>query len=273
MIFRILIVVVDDKLAAHIRGEGDRIIPKEWLTKGYFQERGASLTASAFVISENSQALYNEIVKLRQKADGIILIYQKETSPQVKFYARSCFVRTLEKGGNFSNMLARNISITLREFAAFSKYFDAMKYQQLCLLPFDIFRAHEFNVLCNLLATGDKHFISMLPNIFSEFKRRQQPKRTGRSPKIYYVDDTQLFFIYGPEKHSRVEVAEPPHSSYCALNSDFRYGRRYDPERHFNVSLETDKSVFTRNFTGCHGQAQGPAATTHFNIFPNGFVA
>ena len=182
MIFRILIVVVDNDLASFINRGKERIIPVEWLREKYFQERGASLTTSAFVISHNRRDLHNEIIRLRQRAEGVILIYQQEASSEAKSFSKSCFVRALETGGNVSNMLARNIAAVLREFVSFSKFFDEMKYKQLFLLPFNNFSAGDFASLCSLLADGGKEFANTLPQLISNLKRHQQPKRLSRSP-------------------------------------------------------------------------------------------
>ena len=269
MIFRILIVGSDEKLASFVNAEKERIIPKEW--QRTFQERGVSLTASAFVTTDNKLALYNEIVRLREKAEGLIIMHQPDSFVETKLFSRSCFVRQLGIGGNIQNMLSKNIALVLRQFALFSALFDQMKYKQIFLLPFGNFGASDFIDLCNLLSDGAGDFCQRLPRIVDALKRRQRPKRTY--PVIYYVDDNELFFRYGHEKHARVEVTEPPHNRNCALNSDFRYGRRYDPDRHFNVSIDKEHGHFSHTFVDCHGGPQSRDKVTHFNIFPNGFVA
>jgi hypothetical protein len=270
VIVRIIILVVDLELGSFIRTNKERIIPKEWLTRDYFKERGASLTASEFVISTNKAALQNEISRLRKEAEGVILLYQQEASEDVAPFSSSCFARKLEIGGNNQNMLYKNIAFVLKQFELFSKYFDELKHQQIFLLPFHNFAADEFCDLCRLLTAGGNDFASNLSQLIVKLKRRQRPKRPSKSKKTYYVDDRNFYFNYGHERHAKVGTRNPPHNLRCALNCDFRYGRRYDPDRHFNVSLEADNDLISCIFKDCHGESQPRNDATHVNVFPNG---
>ena len=117
---------------------------------------------------------------------------------------------------------------------------------------------------------GEGYFENVNVKI-EQLKRRQQPKKASSRPKKYLVDDAGKYFEYGFERHARVETVIPPHLIQCGLNSEYRFGRRFDRERHFNVSLGRDERL-TFTFADCHGGAQPRSEVSHANIFPNDFV-
>jgi hypothetical protein len=100
-------------------------------------------------------------------------------------------------------------------------------------------------------------------------RNRQRPKRESSYSTSYIVDDDQKHFEYGKERHAQ-PASGPPHQKLCALSGIFRFGKRYDSGRHFNVSLSS--GLIGGSFDDCHDAAVGITARTHINMFPNDFA-
>jgi len=100
---------------------------------------------------------------------------------------------------------------------------------------------------------------------------RRGPKVRSKYPHRYFKDDSGHHFRYGFEEHSRFETGGD-HGIVCHLNGLFRFGRRLEEQRHFNVTDGTsDDDRITAVFENCHSQSVNIADRTHVNMFSNDF--
>jgi hypothetical protein len=105
--------------------------------------------------------------------------------------------------------------------------------------------------------------------ILERFRQRQRPKRGSTYRETYLVDNRLLHFNFGKERHSKADSSRPPHAANCVSNAAFRFGRRYETDRHFNVSL--DNAKIGGEFCDCHDVTVTVSPQTHLNMFPNDF--
>jgi hypothetical protein len=175
-------------------------------------------------------------------------------------------------GKSMNNYFWMILSRVIKTFAAYEARFDNEKTRKLLVLPLRNFSADELDELHALFKNGvatDGNFSTSLDRLLKGLRKRQKPKVETTYRKTYIVDDENRFFEYGKEKHSQLETEVPPHNPLCAVTGVYRFGKRYDAERHFNLSLEAERIQGT--FHDCHGSSAERGPSTHINMFPNDF--
>jgi hypothetical protein len=101
-------------------------------------------------------------------------------------------------------------------------------------------------------------------------RERQTPKVESSYRTTFIVDDEQRYYEYGKEKHAKSDTKIPPHAELGSVAGTYRFGKKYDPERHFNVSLQ--KGEIGGSFGDCHDTPTVVAPCSHINMFPNDFI-
>jgi hypothetical protein len=140
-------------------------------------------------------------------------------------------------------------------------------------LPLNNFQADELSWIRKLIVSseGILEFNDLLEKNLVQLRKRQSPKRRTTFKDTYFVDDRARYFSYGLERHAKVETFGPPHSPICEINSIFRFGWRFDRDRHFNVSVDSKGGAISGHFIDCHGTILSVKSRSHINMFPNGF--
>ena len=110
-------------------------------------------------------------------------------------------------------------------------------------------------------------------NISLDKTNRKLPKdRTGRKAAIkHIVDDNYHAYEYGKEEHARMATGSP-HKTSCYISGRFRFGKRINSLRHYNVS-SVDKNTISGNFHDCHHDNHEVRSVTHLNMFSNDYFA
>lgn len=208
-------------------------------------------------------------------ADSIIIICCESVSDKMSEFRDATFVydcdlSTLKQ--NYVNNVRGILSKSIKKFIYFKRNFDDLKYRKILLLPLENFRAIELDEIRGLL-TYPAHahgFFTDLQASVEALRTRKRPKRSNSYPTRFLIDDLGHHYEYGHERHGGPETACPPHAPTCELNGDFRFGSKYERERHFNVSI--DGGLISENFRNCHGLAEHHGPKTHINLFPNGSI-
>jgi hypothetical protein len=210
-------------------------------------------------------------------ADAVVVLVEDQFLPLFEPFRDAFFLvpfASSYEGKSAQNYLSRVLSRLLRNFCIYWQRFTDAKYLKVLLLPLQSFSAAEMGELRALMhdTNMEPEFAPTLDQILGRLRRRQTPRKDTRFSRVYLRDDHSLFFEYGHEHHARVETKRPPHHASCLPNSNFRFGMRYDAERHFNVSAEKNNARLSANFDGCHNQGIAVRDATHVNMFPNGFL-
>lgn len=171
------------------------------------------------------------------------------------------------------NFLTALLNRVLRDFRALSIRFEQGKYQKILRLPLRNFVAPEIDdvrTVC-LNAIEQAAFADRLDAQLARFRGRQHPKRKGSYAAEYLVDDESKHFALGHERHARADTAIPPHDQWCIASNRHRFGRKFDRDQHYNVSLDGENSRMTGVYPDCHGQSRSGAGKGHLNMFTNDF--
>ena len=175
-------------------------------------------------------------------------------------------------GHNVANLLTTTLAKVLRTYRYFSTRFDDLKYQQILRLPlrnFDALEVNDIRTACrDMMNRGN--FGRELDQVLARFRKRQCPKKASTYRTVYFVDDDKKHFILGRETHARADTGKPPHTDFCILGNTFRFGRRFDGTKHFNVSRDRDL-LMTGDYPDCHDVERSGRDAQHLNMFSNDF--
>ena len=114
-------------------------------------------------------------------------------------------------------------------------------------------------------------FADALEANLKSLRGRIHPRPKSSYRTRYVVDHSKRYFHYGLERHAQFDTGGD-HLPSCSLNGHFRFGRRIDAGRHYNVS-ETDGDVTSISgvFSNCHDMKIEVTRHFHLNMFANDF--
>lgn len=174
-------------------------------------------------------------------------------------------------GHNHQNFFHGLTATVLRSLGQIAAKFEKGRDAELLTLPLRNFHADELRniaqmISSNVLAGG---LSDSVETRLAALRKRVRPRRQSSHKALYAVDDRNRFFVYGHEHHSRPETGGA-HTSHCILSATFRFGRKIDSSRHYNVSeTEGDHASIAGEFTNCHDVCHAEQRNTHLNMFAN----
>ncbi len=173
---------------------------------------------------------------------------------------------------NMKNYFGHHLKRWLRNLIFLTEQFNDGKLIKCLLLPRQSFNAPELEKLFEVCATqtGEGEFGNKLQAQLKSIRDRSTPKKKKSGQRHFLKDDNGRFFELAKEKHGQSETTSPPHNSECFLTATARFGVSIDREIHFNVSEEARQ--ISGEFVDCHNAKVNVAATSHINMFPNGFI-
>lgn len=271
----IVVLTSNEALSRFVGIKKSAIVPVEIRNKPCFREK--PFAVSSVLVRELGKAteiLANYFVGIPESTEALIVLCEKGLEKFAAPFARSFFTYFFDPGmggKTVQNYLGYVCARVLSAFAIYSSRFDDAKYRRLMLLPTRNFKASEIKDLEGLFLGSVKtdDFGPKLDGILARIRKRQKPKRESTYDDVYIVDDSHRHFIYGKERHSQNETSCPPHGASCLTSGHFRFGRRYDSGRHYNVSYAGWN--ISGMFASCHDAQIQMTARSHINMFPNDF--
>jgi hypothetical protein len=212
---------------------------------------------------------------VRTTGEGVIALCDNRLAHLVNDLATPLFTVIYDHtlgGKSLQNYFWMILSKVIRAFAVYEARFDLQATRKLLILPLRNFSSDELRELHGLFRNGveaNGNFHSALDRLLKALRNRQKPKVQTDYRKTYIVDDGERYFEYGMEVHAPLETGVPPHNWFCAVAGTFRFGKRYDPKRHFNLSRQG--AQISGTFQDCHGSSAGRGPCSHINMFPNDF--
>lgn len=255
------------------------LVPEPFRKNGYQLLGGTQVTISYCFATLNGtvQQLAAHVEHfLRPDIVGLIIISDhrlKSIVDTLNHIAFTSYYLANDNIRSFPNFFGVIFNRTLRDYRAFSIKFDDLKFRKLFTLPIRNFRAEELEDLCGICTSSSDapNFANRLEGALKALRARQQPKRFSDSPEIYLVDQDEKHFRLGHERHARADTAIPPHNNLCILGNNWRFGRKFDNETHYNVSMSKPTSKMDKDYPDCHGVPRPGKSRTHLNMFTNDF--
>lgn len=276
MTFHFLVVTTSADVHQYVGVKKSNIIPKD--IRHQLPDLFSNCNFASILIEPGKNAvsiLTNYLLQDIDRRTGVLLLVEDSLSHVSKALGTGFFISFYDSGlggKNIQNYFGMITPKLTKAFAYFAKKFDNETFRKMCILPIRNFNAQELIDFNNDFLAGiqPKGFEDRLEAYFKKMRERQMPKRTSNSDDQYYVDDNERYFSYGKEKHSLPETKMPPHEHTCNLYAWLRFGKKYDHERHFNVSNES--GTISGDFLNCHGDTTTVKARDgrkHVNMFPN----
>ena len=277
MKLHIIVATLDVEMASHVSRKKSAIVPAGLDRHGYLDVVAPTLTVLPYLWRSGGERFDRFLVRQLEQADAVILLSDRRlwslTYPYCEAVFGVWFQENLE-GMILQNFLSKTLARVLRNFALYMAHFYNARSHRALILPLKNFAADE---LARLRTAFVEHaaagtFYREFEESLSLLLRRQRPRENSEyRDRTYLRDDNDRYFEYGKERHSKIDTAMPPHSPTCLANGDFRFGLRYDRDRHFNVSHGPDGTKISGRFIDCHGEGANVRKDTHLNMFPNSF--
>lgn len=265
-----IIVLTPDKSISQVIG-----VKKTSLIPTDVRRKYPNISISSLVVDRAASSELIANFFLRMTSDGVIALCDNRLANLVHELATPLFTVIYDHtlgGKSLQNYFWMILSKVIRAFAGYETRFDDQKNRKLLILPLRNFSANELRELHGLFRNGvqaDGNFNTALDRLLKALRSRQRPKVQTSYRKTYVVDDTDRYFEYGMEIHAPLETKVPPHNWFCGVAGTFRFGKRYDPKRHFNLSCQ--RGQISGTFYDCHDLSAGRGPCSHINMFPNDF--
>lgn len=208
--------------------------------------------------------------------DLVVLLYEAGLDTAVMPFRQIFWTTSFKNPGHdqFGNHMGRKIARILKSIGVLQKKMEDHVGQQALLLPIANFHSEKTYELWNTIYHYEtaQDFSSAVSIAISEIVAdHRKPRRLKeRSQQRFFVDARQCSFHFGYERHGQADTACPPHRHLCALSAVYRFGMRFDNERHFNVT-HSNHSTLTVEFDDCHGEQQSFKSVSHVNMWPNDY--
>ncbi|MDR5838940.1 hypothetical protein [Caballeronia sp. LZ034LL] len=212
--------------------------------------------------------------------DAVILLVEKKHAHHVQHVSRAIFAAVFDTADkrlrNFKNFFGSYFSPLFRNFFALRAMMHDAEKEQALMLPLRNFEAAELVQIIQLVNEESRStaFAGELEMLLTRLIKRRRKRARSVYQTKYFVDDKQMHFVYGNERHALFDTAAP-HNAACHVNGLFRFGRQIDKSRHFNVSFgDGDETIIAGDFPDCHGGVKTIPATprrSHANMFANDF--
>lgn len=261
-----------------VRRDRISLIPKSLREHQRMREIGADFSFTVYDPVTAGRPLANYLLE-GEGDQVIVLLVDLALESLISDIASACFVAGVEFRShprtNYKNYLAGILTRLLKNMATFLSIIDDGANKQVMLLPFRNFDAEELRALrqaVRVSALSSEIDNAIMPFVV-RLKDRKRPRRKSNFPGQYIVDDEGKLFQFGLERHSQLATGSP-HTASCILTGRFRFGRRIETDRHYNVTKEVgQRTEISGEFLGCHSQLYTVSTTTHLNMFSNDYVA
>ncbi len=255
------------------------LVPSELRARGFAELGGEEVALSVFRVGP-TDTLTDAITHIEaldlDAASGLILLTDERLPGLVELLGDVFSVSRFTPPGHqddVGSIVGAILGKALRAHYLLKTRFDDLKYQQILRLPLRNFEAPEIDQMRTVCRDimNQPDFRSTLDQVLARLRKRRRPKKVSKSPRNYLVDDDGKYFELGHKRHAQAETAQPPHNQLCVLGIDFRFGRRFDKGRHFNVSRDRN-AILKGDFPDCHDVRRRAArGADHLNMFSNDF--
>lgn len=250
------------------------ILPKSSLPAGL--KDNATFSAGVFNPNTDSRGMLEYVVHATRNMDAVILLVDSTLAHTITAIRNSFFTVILDIPFNIENcqnFIGQRISRPLRNFSFLIGEMSASDTEQVANLPLRNFKGQDLHELARICRedTALTTFPANATTQIAMIKDRKRPRRDSSYATVYVIDDEEKYFKYGKERHAKLETGGS-HSISCEINGNFRFGKRIDASRHYNVSYGTgDDTYISGAFANCHDEIRDVKTTTHLNMFSSDF--
>lgn len=252
------------------------LIPKDILKKGSYKSMSMSFDMVTYRPDLGEPLCFFLKNKIEDDSiDSILFLVDEPYVYLLDEFSFSFFFYpfTVDKklSGSYGNLISKSLTILLRSFDKINIQMKDSTGISLMSLPIRNFSSKDIRTVASLCKKWYKteDFSNKLQNNVALLRKKRRPKpRTGKKAPKYIIDDNGKLFEHGYERHAQIETGDP-HLFSCYSSGNFRFGKRIDARKHYNVSLP-DKRI-SGDFLSCHDEELSFNNKTHINIFSNDY--
>ncbi|WP_156381467.1 hypothetical protein [Aurantimonas sp. Leaf443] len=271
-----------DKIA-FLEEHKERVVPVSATRDGYLADVRARISVMPFLFQDGDlQRFASRVTTFLEGKQGFVILLDGDGFQDLE--SSYCEAAICVRGDfglkgpkdRSANAFQSTLASGLRAFSVISSRFDDYKYQKILLLPVKNFHFDAWDELCDHVCRSerDRNFQRIVQEKLSKLLERQSPKRYEkgrRERERFHFDERDLYFQHGHEHHAHPDTKSPPHTVKCIMNADWRFGRTFDRQRHFNVSGERPVGGFSATFWDCHGREELIERNDKLDLFTNSF--
>lgn len=254
------------------------LIPKKLREHSRVTSIGANFSITVYDPNTAGRSLVEYLLE-KETSEVHVLLADTAHGDVENDIARSCFITYVTFPNypkiNYENYFGGVFKRLIFNLTNFLSLINDNANKQVMLLPHRNFKARQLIELihsCHREANSPE-FINIVNSHINELKKRRRPHRKSNYPDQYFADDDEKLFQYGHERHAQIATGEP-HTATCKLTGNFRFGKKIEADRHYNVTKESGKgSRIEGQFTSCHNQSETISSRTHLNMFSNDYIA
>lgn len=277
MKLNIILISTDDVLISEFGTKKRSLIPKDVLKKGAYKNINPSF--DMIVYRPNSDESLDSYLMNKVNDDSIeniLFLVDKSHLHLLEGFDQSFFYYPFSMDSNVNkshgNLMSQSMAKLLKAFSIVHNHMNDATGISLMGLPIKNFKSNE---LAEIVEICNKwyminDFSSKLQNSLSLLKTRRKPRpRTGRKAPKFIIDDKDNLYELGKEEHAQIETGKP-HVFFCYAAGHFRFGKRIDARKHYNVSKAD--GMISGEFLDCHGEECLVKPKTHINMFSNDYI-
>ncbi len=266
----------DAKLSSYFSKNEHSSIPKDARNRGFFKSRPATFSAISWIPGDriNSDEFERFFVSRLSRFDAVAILVDEQWLHVTENIRSAAFVVRFDSTiiGNMQNAIQSISAKSIKQLGQILAKFDRGDDSRLLTLPVKNFDGDDLRELVRICEEDNLNpeFARLVEDQLVLLRRRERPRRRSSYKHVYAVDDRLRFFRYGIERHSRFATGGK-HRPFCEIKGSFRFGRKIDTERHYNVSeTEGDRTAIQGDFTDCHG-VHHPVKDNYLNMFSNDY--
>lgn len=251
-----------------------QILNGDFMPKG-LQGR-VTFEAAVYDPAITEEPIEDFLIKRSEHADAVALLLDLPLGHLAHDLHPAIFIGQIDFTSyvpNVQNLLSGHSARLLRNLGFLLSNLEDSTFFQAAILPLRNFHAEELRHLATLCRDSalEGEFGGRALVLLRQLVARRGPRVRSNYPDRYFKDDAGHHFKYGFEQHSRYESGGA-HGVVCNLNGLFRFGKRLEEQRHFNVTDgDKDGDRISAVFENCHGQTVDVVDRTHVNMFTNDF--
>lgn len=261
----------DENLCEYFTNLKSKAFPSDAFDRSVYKNVHVEVSTLGIPSSFGDDEIARSLLSASRHSDYFLLLIERSCAGMVVGVKSAPLVSQFDitVGSSPRNLINSLTGRSLRSLAVII----ACKDEELMRLPLRNFVASDLRRLadwCHQHAVV-QDFAENFERLMKKVRGRVRPRRHSLYPARYAVDDDEKLFVYGKERHARPDTGAP-HNACCEIQATFRFGRRVDRERHFNVSTgERDVTSIKGRFPNCHDEDQLVLKTTHINMFCSDF--
>jgi hypothetical protein len=278
---KLLLLLVSDsgRVRDYVGRSKEGIVPPEVRQRGFFKSNDVSIRVETWFPEpgQTAASLENFVLQRHADVDAMLIVTERPLSDYVRNIRNAAFVAVVDPNPstNTHNFLHYVLSRAFKNFGHLLEKFQRTNDHKILLLPLRNFSGVDLANLveaCRNAYDIGGAFNTALDESLSLLRDRIRPKRKSSYATRYVVDDDERYFEYGLERHAQLETGGE-HQPHCELCGWFRFGRRIDGRRHYNVSADgRDGIMISGRFVDCHDINRDVHPRTHINMFANDYL-